>query len=132
MSGLNRRNDSYAHQFMAGGLIEVYARGRPKLRKRLLQLCGFNLGLLTCHMTVVVGRQRFDASKIGQAYPRVYGGTLLCGMGIDPSLNISPCVRGNPPDNLLVDIHDHHIPVCTGEPFFGVMPATVNGGRMGV
>ena len=42
----------FAHQFETGGLRRVFVRGHPNVRKRLLvQVCGFNLGLLMRHLT---------------------------------------------------------------------------------
>ena len=41
----------FAHQFETGGLRRIFVRGHPNVRKRLLvQVCGFNLGLLR-HLT---------------------------------------------------------------------------------
>ena len=136
----SRWNDWHAYQFKAGGLLEVYVPGRPKLCKRLLgQLCGFNLGLLMCHLTVVVGRQHFDASKIGQVYPRVYGETWvnvvneLQTQGLSPRVRgnhrrgahrrgragLSPRVRGNPGLKAGFAVGLWSIPACTGEPLRG-------------
>ena len=113
----NRWNDWHAYQFKAGGLLEVYVPGRPKLCKRLLgQLCGFNLGLLMCHLTVVVGRQHFDASKIGQVYPRVYGGTANRYLLLAYRRGLSPRVRGNQTRARAGHVQDGSIPACTGEP----------------
>ena len=42
----------FAHQFETGGLRRIFVRGHPNVPKRLLvQVCGFNLGLLLRHLT---------------------------------------------------------------------------------
>ena len=44
----------FAHQFTTGGLRRIFVRGHANVRKRLLiQVCGFNLGLLMRHLTGV-------------------------------------------------------------------------------
>ena len=44
----------FAHQFTTGGLRRIFVRGHANVRKRLLiQVCGFNLGLLMRQLTGV-------------------------------------------------------------------------------
>ncbi len=103
-------------------MLEVYVPGRPKLCKRLLgQLCGFNMGLLMCHLTVVVGRQHFDASKIGQVYPRVYGETWVNVVNELQTQGLSPRVRGNLHTGGRGQLCEGSIPACTGEPHPGFL-----------
>lgn len=55
----------FAHQFETGRLRRIFYRRHLNVRKRLLvQVCGFNLGLLMCHLTDV-GTPRRAGSHCG-------------------------------------------------------------------
>ena len=51
-SGVNDSNGPFAHLFETGGMRRTHLRGHPNILKRLLiHVCGFNLGLLMRQLT---------------------------------------------------------------------------------
>ena len=60
--------------------------------------------------------QEISCSKIGEVYPRVYGGTFLALGDQDGRAGLSPRVRGNPGRRVPAPAPGRSIPACTGEP----------------